>query len=171
MLCHLHYFEELCPFCFLHFTSLHTHTVFPHQCPPTTVHRSLSPTTNANIPTTLFTYLPLAPPPSVQNAKWAEAWWPAPPGTIFIVISRNSPGFIWKLERGSSWASSFQDADVTALARARSLIGVGHGRSEAGCAECDMCTAEREVYVLQTGFFRGINTGRQGSSKSLPDPR
>ena len=110
----------------------HTHTVFPHQCPPTTVHRSLSPTTNANILTALFTYLPLPPPsspPSVQHAKWAEGGCPAPPGTIFIVISRNSPGFIWKLERACSWAASFQDPDVTALARARSLIGVGDVQS------------------------------------------
>lgn len=65
-------------------------------------------------------------------------------GTIFIVISENSPGFIWKLARRSGWAALFQAADVTALAEARSLIGVSDGRSEAGCAECDMCTTQRE---------------------------
>lgn len=67
-----------------------------------------------------------------------------PAGTIFIVISENSPGFIWKLARRSGWAALFQAADVTALAEARSLIGVSDGRSEAGCAECDMCTTQRE---------------------------
>lgn len=74
-----------------------------------------------------------------------------PAGTIFIVISENSPGFIWKLARRSGRAALFQAADVTALAEARSLIGVSDGRSEAGCVEREHVydtDREREGYVF-----------------------
>lgn len=71
-----------------------------------------------------------------------------PAGTIFIIISRNSPGFIWKLARRSGRATLFQAADVTALARVKSLIGVTGGRTEAGCAEDGMRMAEREGYMF-----------------------
>lgn len=115
---------------------------FPHQCLPT-VHRSLSPPTNANILTTLLSNLFSALP--VQDAKWAGT---GGRPTIFIVTSQNSPGFIWKLARRSGRFALFQAADVTALAWAKSLIGISGGRTEAGCAEDDMCMAEREGYML-----------------------
>lgn len=83
----------------------------------------------------------------MQDAKWAGIGG-RPAGTIFIVISQNSPGFIWKLACRRGRAALFQAADVTALARAQSLIGVSDGRTEAGCAEDDMCKAEREEYMF-----------------------
>lgn len=67
---------------------------------------------------TLFSNLLSALP--AQNAKWA-GFGGRPAGTIFIVISQNSPGFIWKLACRSRWAALFQAADVTALARAKSF--------------------------------------------------
>lgn len=79
----------------------------------------------------------------MQDAKWAGIG-SLPAGTIFIVISQNSPGFIWKLARRSGRAALFQATDVTALVLAKSLIGVTGGRTEAGCAEDGMCMAQRE---------------------------
>lgn len=81
-----------------------------------------------------------------------------PAGTIFIVISENSPGFIWKLARRSGWAALFQAADVTALAEARSLIGVRDGRSEAGCAECDVYDTERDTVIRVLDRFSVAST-------------
>ncbi len=153
-------------------TYTHTYTTllshfFPHQRLPT-VHKSLSPPTNANILTTLFSNLLSALP--VQNAKWAGTDG-RPAGTIFIVISQNSPGFIWKLARRGGRAALFQAADVTALARAKSLIGVRDGRTEARCAEDGMCMRERER-ERDTSFRQvicSVITEQEGRRKSLSD--
>lgn len=117
-------------------------TDFPHQSLPT-VHRSVSPPTNASILTALLSNLSSGPP--MQDVKWAGIGGRLA-GTIFIIISQNSPGFIGRLAHRIGWAAVFQATDVTALALAKSLIGVTGG-TEPRCSEDEMCMAGgREIH-------------------------
>lgn len=111
--------------------------------------------------------------------KWVAGWlllllggWAPPlsrPGTIFIVISQNSLGFVRKLACGSRRGSLlFQPADVVTPS-AQPLIGLGDRRSGAACGGChfDMCATEWATYSRQV--FCCISAVQEG--RSLPKQR
>lgn len=135
------------------------------QSPPrqrhTTVHRSLKAPTNA------FHNLH----PASARCKVGRGWWRPRAGTIFIVISQNSPGFVWKLACGSSRVALFQAADVTALVQP--LIGLG-GRREWSCV-CrvgHVCDTQRQGDIFEAGCLLHQRCkkagGYQSSGKRLP---
>lgn len=107
-------------------------------------------------------------------AAVAAGWMGAPPplsrpGTIFIVISQNSLGFVRKLACGSRRGSLlFQPADVVTPS-AQPLIGLGDRRRGAACGGCqfDMCATEWATYSRQV--FCCISAVQEG--RSLPKQR
>ncbi|KAG7226717.1 hypothetical protein INR49_014065 [Caranx melampygus] len=84
-----------------------------------------------------------------------------------VQSSKNSLGFIWKLAHGSGRTTLFQGADVTVLARAKSLIGVRQRLDVQRMA----CVWQREGDTCYRQVLCCINTKQEGRSESIPDSR
>lgn len=147
----------------------------PHQCHPA-VHGGLlgpPPTTSAGMLTTP-NFATLLCKSGRQGGCCCCCWVGGRPplsrsGTIFIVISQNSLGFVRKLACGSRRGSLlFQPADVVTPS-AQPLIGLGDRRSGAACGGChfDMCATEWATYSRQV--FCCISAVQEG--RSLPKQR